>query len=484
MPCVKAWEAGADNGGATSPGVTADTIKVVVLKPPDQTTQESRSPIRNRATGQFATVEDAVRDTLPIFERTYEQWGRKVEVEVVQSAGTDETAQRADAVKVAALKPFAAIDFTEGAVFGSDLARQKVMVIGGSFPNRAALEQAPYRWPITIDMSANALLGAELVGKTLVGKPATFAGDDETQKQKRVFGTVRSDSATAHDYEPALAELEKHGGKVAQDLTYTPPLDTAELATAAQEVAPTFIARLKDAGVTSVLVLSEYNMIGALTKAATAADYHPEWIMMGAGLVDVGALARTFDQDQWAHAFGVSGLWVPVKDLTAGPSDVAFQWYWGPSAGAYSQGLFASFEALFAGIQMAGPKLTPQNFQKGMFSRPPAGGAAEGNITNAARMFGKNANLPFDEYLTGGDVAIVWWDSETVGPSTAVTLPDSKGVYHFLNGAKRYLRGDLPSKTPAFFDASKSTYVIPTTPPHDLAPDYPCDGCPSSGGTP
>ena len=35
LPCVKPWKDGADNGGATTPGVTADTIKVVVRKPAD-----------------------------------------------------------------------------------------------------------------------------------------------------------------------------------------------------------------------------------------------------------------------------------------------------------------------------------------------------------------------------------------------------------------------------------------------------------------
>src|SRR5207249_3690716 len=30
-PCVKVWKKGADNGGTTAPGVTKDTIKIVVL---------------------------------------------------------------------------------------------------------------------------------------------------------------------------------------------------------------------------------------------------------------------------------------------------------------------------------------------------------------------------------------------------------------------------------------------------------------------
>ena len=70
----------------------------------------------------------------------------------------------------------------------------------------------------------------------------------------------------------------------------------------------------------------------------------------------------------------------------------------------------------------------------------------------------------------------------SVGPSVAVNLPDSKGVYQYLDGGKRYLRGQIP-KTAAFFDKSKSINVITQVPPNDVQPDYPCDGCPSSTGT-
>jgi len=485
VPCVKPWPANADNGGATSPGVTATSIKVVVLKPPDETTNQSRSPIKNRATGQFATVEDSVRDTLPIFEKTYQQWGRKVDVDVVEQSGTDETAQRADAVKVVAMKPFAVIDLTGGDVFESSITTKKIIAIGGSAPNKVSIAESPYRWPVAIDFATTALLGAELIGKNFAGKPAKFAGDKSLQTKKRVFGTVRANSPSAPDFQPAFDELKKYGATIAPgaDLTYTPPTDPSQIATASDEVAPTLIAKLKDAGVTSVLVLpTDYQMIGSLTKAATNNDYHPEWIVMGVGYADIAALTRTFDQDQWRHAFGVSGLWVPVKDLTAGPSDVAFQWYWGPNAGAYSQGVFADLELLFAGIHMAGPNLTPQNFKAGIFSRPSTGGAAEGHVTDAGRFYGKKAGLPYDEYLTGGDVAIVWWDPDTVGPSVAVNLPDAKGVYQFVNGAKRYRAGQLPSNVANLvFNKTSSISSVPTTPPDELAPKYPCDGCPSSG---
>ena len=483
VPCVKPWAKGANNGGATYQGVTKDSIKVVVRKAPDQTTQTGRAPIRDRATGEFATVEDAVRDTLPMFEKAYQGWGRTLDVEVVEMSGTDETANRADAVKVAAMKPFAVIDLIGDEVFLTSVAKEKILALGGSSPNKLSIAQDPYRWPLALDGAANALLGAELITKVLAGKPAQYAGDATMQKEKRVFGAVRSTSPVAPDFEPAFAELKEGGVKLTQDLTYTPPLDSAQIGAATEEAAPTLVAKLKDAGVTSVLVLpTDYQMTAALTKAATRNEYFPEWISMGLGNTDIAALARTFDQDQWKHAFGVGGIYMPVKGLTAGPSDVAFQWYWGPNAGSYSQGVVTDFELLYAGIHMAGPKLTPQTYRDGMFSRPAVGGEAEGQVTSTGRYYGKSAKLPYNEYLTGGDVALVWWDTETVGPSVAVNLPDAAGVWQYVDGGKRYIRGQLPSKVP-FFDKTGALNVITTLPAADVAPDYPCDGCPSSGGT-
>ena len=76
--------------------------------------------------------------------------------------------------------------------------------------------------------------------------------------------------------------------KLAEDLTYTPPLDSAQIGATAEEAAPTLVAKLKDSGVTTILVLpTDYQMTAALTKAATKNDYHPEWISMGLGNSDI-----------------------------------------------------------------------------------------------------------------------------------------------------------------------------------------------------
>ena len=66
------------------------------------------------------------------------------------------------------------------------------------------------------------------------------------------------------------------------------------------------IAKLKAAGVTSVIFSGDPVAPGPLTTAATNQDYFPEWIISGAALTDTAIFARTYDQRQWAHAFGVS----------------------------------------------------------------------------------------------------------------------------------------------------------------------------------
>ena len=51
-------------------------------------------------------------------------------------------------------------------------------------PNKLSIAQDPYRWPLSIDYAANALLGAELITKDLAGKPAQYAGDAATADEE------------------------------------------------------------------------------------------------------------------------------------------------------------------------------------------------------------------------------------------------------------------------------------------------------------
>src|SRR3546814_6122817 len=90
-----------DNGGETAPGVTADTIKVVVYLTPDD------DPVYNFITGPINAddTNEQVRETYQgltdMFNATYQTYGRKVELEFMDGSGmsNEEVPARADAVK-------------------------------------------------------------------------------------------------------------------------------------------------------------------------------------------------------------------------------------------------------------------------------------------------------------------------------------------------------------------------------------------------
>src|SRR5262245_30951289 len=96
--CVKPWKAGDDNGGPTYRGVTKDSITVVALVPPKGSQQATANT--DRTNGSSASDEDAFHDLLLPMMQYVQTWGRDIHVEYVTATGTDETAQRADALAV------------------------------------------------------------------------------------------------------------------------------------------------------------------------------------------------------------------------------------------------------------------------------------------------------------------------------------------------------------------------------------------------
>ena len=89
--------------------------------------------------------------------------------------------------------------------------------------------------------------------------------------------------------------------------------------------------------------------------------------------------------------------------------------------------------------------------RQGIFAIPASGGALTGQVLNQVVAFGKQLALPFPQYATGGDVSLIWWDPEVTGTSNIVAS-EGKGMWRYLDGAKRYLPGALPAGEPKFFD--------------------------------
>jgi len=485
--CVKPWKDGADNGGATAQGVTKDSIKVVVLYV--DVVQDDRSPAslyKNQATGGFSNQRDTIVDADAVYAHAFETWGRKVEYVFVKGSGADETAQRADATKVAAMKPFAVFDAAiqggnqsnGGLVFETTVQQRGVPLVLGT-------AGAPPRSPkeASQGIAANA---AEFAGKSLVGKKAEYGGDDVKGKT-RSFGILYQGGEDGFDIDYFKQQFAKYGGKIAPNgegaFTFAPGTSQADATSQAQEQMPTLMAKLKSAGVTTIInVLDARYGLRPGMAAATAAEYTPEWFIASGGPVGGGAfpgdlpiLVRTADQEQMAHAFGL--IWfVP---FVANQSTVTpFTWFWGTDKGSTWSGGQALVGSLYGRIHTAGPQLTAAKMKPGALPSKPAGGQFSKAVLTPAAGSDENGNPIID-------AALGWWSGTTKGFDPA-TRAEGDGIYMYLDGGRRYNPGSFPKNKKGFFDESLTTTVYNFTDPppgEPTAPDYACDGCPSSGST-
>jgi hypothetical protein len=484
--CVKPWKAGDDNGGATAPGVTKDRILVYAIIPNDQQlSMVGGATPTKRADNSKGTYQDAIHDYLLPLMQFYETWGRDIEVRFLVSTGQDEAAQRADAVTVKAEKPFAIMDLAPTAldVFDTEMAKAKVLVFGFSTTTQKALAQAPYRWGQS-DTQAAANNSIEVIGKQLLGKKATFGGDD-VKSQKRKFGAVYIQDII--DVDRMKSSFKQYGGTIASEASYTANGSTIGDTTSAQEQAPVIATKLKQAGVTTVILFTDVAMTRSLMENATKQEWFPEWFFTGTVFHDLALLARTYPTEQSSHAFGISNVspWVYPDPAAANTLDGVkerLDWYWGAGVGTTASSPPQQILWLLSGIQAAGPKLTAKTFQQGLFSLPARGGAALGYPTGTMTGYGRNAGLPYDEYMQVGiDFGVVWWDPTTSGPSQG-TGTEGKGVAWYANGSKRFRSGSVPKQPFGYFDKATSVYKFDKRP--TPTPEYvgDCTTCPSHGG--
>ena len=142
------------------------------------------------------------------------------------------------------------------------------------------------------------------------------------------------------------------------------PLDAAQVQPQNQIEAPVLMAKLKAAGVTSVITYASGNMVSQAMKAATALDYYPEWVLPGLGVLDLESIVRSYDQTQMAHAFGIGTLLVNVADTTD-PSTTTSSGTGAPTRARTRPGVLSYLQTFLTGVMLAGPKLTPQNVPAG-----------------------------------------------------------------------------------------------------------------------
>ena len=455
-PCVPVFTG--DNGGATARGVTRDKIVVVrYIVQTDPATGAALGAIGQ--TDDRAKIDRADAALLRYSNLHHETYGREVVYQTMEATGpsTNDAAMRADAAHIATeLKAFAVLGFLTPPAFAEELAARGVpciMCAEGQSRNFYK-KTGPFvfaRFPTLEEYYAN---GAEYIGKRLAGRPAKWAGDLPAgiKTATRKFGLIYPEKENAKSgVDFFRAELAKFGVTLTEAVGYTPNVSTA------QEQATNLIVQLKDKGVTSIFLMSDFLYPVFFTREATNQRYFPEWIISGSELTDTTFVGRLFDQQQWRHAFGVAAqavYWDNPEQSAAfkeyrhilpnsGPNDPGVTIHgrrWGP-------------EILFRGIQMAGPNLTPTTFAQGLFAFPAAGGNPTSPLI-AHTLLNPNSQKDFTE---------VYWDPAATGPDE--TGQNAIGVLLKVDGGKRYQLGAWPRTDPNVF-SRPGTVAVGDNPPH------------------
>jgi len=420
------------NGGATSKGVSADTITVAMREPETFDVGQNN---QGRITDTPADLKRSTLAYVDYFNRVYQAYGRKVQVVFYKPkvpllagyAGGNQEEANADALTVGQqIKAFA--DLTAGApAYADALVRQGVIGFGTfHMPKSWYQARAPYAWAGLPDCTWLAEQSIDYVVKRLASSPARWAGDPAMRTKPRALGLVVPDSPWYQECADHAEALYKAAGyHFARRVNY--PIDFNQ----ESQTATNIVAQMKAAGVTTVMCMCDPLLPYFATPQANQQDYHPEWLVAGFGAVDTDIVGQFYDQPQWSHAFGMG----VIGDLRSGYASESYRAYKAVRSDEPAQLRDVPYFALlqfFACLQMAGPDLTPKSFEAGCFAYPPHHGEL------GLWKFGPG------DYTAVSDAREIYWDPEATSPWNG-----RKGRYITTLGGARFA-GAWPAGEPAF----------------------------------
>ena len=454
LPCVAEFTG--ENGGETSPGVTADTIRIVVREFPESA--NSLAVQKEAEAAGFATTEitRGIREQfVEHFNKHYELYGRKVEVIRYESKFGNATAEALGGGREGAcqdatlikdeLKAFAVSG--GGGTFSECAAERGLVVFGAAayFSESFYDKWSPYLYETTMSCDRISTHIPEYVGKRLVGKPAKWAGDPELAKQTRKFGTYVPDNEEYQKCTDVTEKTLREKYKAEPGLRVNYALDISRFADQAKRA----IIQFKAEGVTTIITASDPISIGLLTKEATAQSYFPEWFTIGTAGQDTDGFGRSYDQKQAdGHMFGISQLGTSAK--LYGENAEAPKLYAklnpGKKIPGGTTGSIHTWTHIFNLLQSAGPNLTPENIEKGIATLPDLGGP---DYPVGKWSFGEGTDGQPD-HTAVDDAREVYWDG-TAEPGPEERDRTKRGSWIESEPGKRYDIGEWPTTEPKVY---------------------------------
>jgi hypothetical protein len=452
-PCIADWsDRSSGNGGATSNGVSSTVIRIGYPEEAPPTTAGGLAAQRARA----ALVD--------FFNARFQLHGRKLEL-VKYKLGTDASsvspeAQHATGRAAGEKHLFATVDYdaaTGGDVgdesaFVSTLVRERVISVSGLArftTDEQYAKWSPYAWTLqpTWDQTQRALGG--VVCRELKGGQATHSA--EFGNTPRKFGVlVPSTAALRGSPRPSIGRLtaELH----ACGVTFVVADAGAAGCTSTDPSGKQQMADWKSAGVTTVLWITAQSVgAGQPMCDASSVDYSPEWLVSGTGWAQVPSAWGGNPPNQLQALMtlmpGNPYLRLPSEPFVQALSSMSVP----PASGDSSQRRFyQELQAIAAGIQMAGPRLTPDSFAASLRATGfPNPGAARAPYYQATIRVGQGSGLY-------ADFGLGWWSN--TAPSREWGL-HPQGAFCLAARGARWAAPALPHGNPGFFDSTRSTCV-------------------------
>lgn len=422
-----------NNGGATSKGVTANSIIVSVRLTTDQSFGQTLAELAGAQLRD--TNADNVRtiDALAQYFNTHFQfYGRKIVIKTFTGQGSlsnellgQGQAQAEEDATTVAKQIGAFADLTaESEPYATALEQQGVLGFGDPYmPASWHESHAPYDWSIATDGTDLATDAAEYAVQKLCGGNAAYAGGSLKNEPRKIAGIAPSNELYQVSAQVLKQILNAHGCAI-DDYSYT-----LDLGTESQQ-AENLVAQLKAKGYTTIICGCDPIFPVYLTGQEASQNYLPEFVEIGAALVDQDYVGQLYNQTAFAHAFGIS----PNEPTVPSTETLGYAAYKSvdPSSepAFFVQDIYEQMDQLAIGIQMAGPDLTPTTFEQGMFKYPPHLGPAG--------LWGFSPT----QFTTPNDFREVCWDP------TAISAYNNKEGAYIGTSSQRWTANTIPKGPP------------------------------------
>jgi hypothetical protein len=425
------------NGGVTTRGVTAKEIHISMRRTQDASFNDALAGIVGA--GIVDTPEDVDR-TLQVlvdyFNQHFQFYGRKIVIDYYDGqgalgnelVGNGRDKAEVDATKVAEeIKPFGDLSALSEP-YGDALSRRKIMNFGTPVLSREWYSaRRPYAWSVLPDCSTLTEEATEFVLKRLGGPTADFAGGDQKGAPRKITIVAPENSWYQECVRAATGILRAAG----TDWDIPPISYKIDLITMSNQAA-NLVPKLKSQGITTILCGCDPIFPIFVSGTANRERYFPEFVSG----YEQDFIGQLWDPSFQRQSFGISPL--GSNNSQAAQSTYGYAAFKSLSKDEPANSVDALYYQLYLlaiGLQGAGPHLTPETFERGMFDYPEHLGPA------GLWGFGPHDYTPMDDYHE------FYWDADGVS-----TYNGKTGTWKDPHPGKRYRHGadQLPAGPPSF----------------------------------